>query len=257
MYTKNIFRLFILLLFFTSCSPEDSDSGNRGIDKSANLKSLGTSAKELLSDTKFTSIRIEMVYVTGYEPSQKTQDNLVSFLNQRTFKPDGITIIKRAVSSSGKAPFEINEIAKIESEERLAYNAGDEIAVFIYFADGSNEKDTSSKVVLGSAFRNTSIVIYGETIKNISNRMNAPDKSTVESTVVNHEFGHLFGLVNLGTPLQTEHEDDLSSGHCDVSGCLMNANVEFGSGVVDMINNNTNPQLDDACILDLQANGGR
>ncbi len=257
MLSKNFLRYFIVFLLFMGCSPEDSGSGTSGIDKSANLKALGTSAEELLRDSEFTSIKIEMVYVTGYEPSQKTIDNLKSFLDQRTYKPDGITIEKRAVSSSGKAPFEINEIADIESRERLSYNAGDEIAVFIYFADGSNEKDTSSKVVLGSAFRNTSIVIYGETVKNIANRMNAPDKSTVESTVLNHEFGHLFGLVNLGTPLETSHEDEDSKGHCEVAGCLMNANVEFGGGLVDMVDNNNTPQLDDTCILDLQANGGK
>lgn len=240
----------------TGCSPEDSDSGT-GVDKSANLKALGTSANELLMDSEYKSIKIEMVYVTGYEPSQKTIDNLKNFLKQRTHKPDGITIVKRAVSSSGKAPFEINEIAEIERQERLSYNAGDEIAVFIYFADGSNESDTSSKVVLGSAFRNTSMVIYGKTIQNIADRMNAPDKSIVESTVVNHEFGHLFGLVNLGTTLQGAHEDEVSQGHCEVSGCLMNANVEFGWGLIDMINTNAIPQLDDTCILDLQANGGK
>lgn len=257
MCTKNILRFFFIFLLFTGCSPEDTGSGTSGVNKSANLKALGTSAEELLSDSQFTSIKIEMVYVTGYEPSQKTLDNLTSFLNQRTHKPDGITIVKRAVSSSGKAPFEINEIAEIESRERLSYNAGDEIAVYIYFADGSNENDTSSKVVLGSAFRNTSMVIYGETVKNIANRMNAPDKSTVESTVVNHEFGHLFGLVNLGTGLQSDHEDEVSKGHCEVSGCLMNANVEFGGGLIDMVDTNTTPQLDDKCIFDLQANGGK
>lgn len=256
MHPKNILKFFVVFLLLTGCSPEDSDS-ETGVDKSANLKALGTSAEELLRDSEFTSIKIEMVYVTGYEPSQKTIDNLMSFLNQRTHKPDGISIVKRAVSSSGKAPFEINEIAEIESKERLSYNAGDEIAVYIYFADGSNEKDTSSKVVLGSAFRNTSMVIYGETVRNIANRMNAPDKSTVESTVVNHEFGHLFGLVNLGTPLESDHEDEESKGHCKVYGCLMNANVELGGGLVDMVDNNITPHLDDACILDLQANGGK
>ncbi|HSI69324.1 MAG TPA: hypothetical protein VK941_03760, partial [Gillisia sp.] len=192
-YTK-FTALLLVFLAFASCTTEDPGQGGNGIDKSANLKTLGTSANDLLSSEKFTSMRVELVYVTGYEPSQRTVDNLKSFLQQRTHKPDGFTIFKRAVASSGKAPFSIQEIADIESEERTAFNAGDEIAVYIYFADGSNENDTSTKIVLGSAFRNTSMVIYGETVKSISNRLNAPDKSTVESTVVNHEFGHLFGL---------------------------------------------------------------
>lgn len=256
MNPKKLLSLLCLFLVLAGCSKDDP-SGTTKIDKSANLKALGTSAADLLSDAKFTSIRVEMVYVTGFEPSQKTADNLRTFLQQRTHKPDGITIFKRAVESSNKAPFAINEIVQIEADTRTAFNAGDEIAVFIYFADGSNENDTNTKIVLGSAYRNTSIVIYGKTVQTIANRLNSTDKSTVESTVVNHEFGHLFGLVNLGSPLQSDHEDDGSNGHCEVEGCLMNANVQFGFNLEEMVDGNEIPGLDNLCIMDLQANGGK
>lgn len=257
-FRKLIFIAF-LSISIVSCTSDDPSSrgGGSGIDKSANLRSLGESANELLSDERYTSINIEMLYVTGYEPSQRTIDNLKSFLAARTFKPDGVSISTRAVASSGKAPFSIEEIAEIEKQERLLYNAGDEIAVYIYIADGSNDEDSDTKVVLGSAFRNTSMVIYGKTIQNVAARVNAPDKSTVESTVVNHEFGHLFGLVDIGTPMLTDHEDDSSKGHCNVDECLMVANVSFASGIIDMIDNNDIITFDDLCTQDLQANGGR
>lgn len=250
--------LCLLILVFLGCSKDDSfEERNTGIDKSANLRTLGASANELLSDEKFTSIRIEMVYIPGFEPSQKTLDNLTDFLTERTFKPDGVFITTRAVATSGKAPFNIDEIVEIEADERLLFNAGDEISVYIYFADGSNEDDSNTKVILGSAYRNTSMVIYGETLKTIASRINAPDKSMVESTVVNHEFGHLFGLVDVGSPMQVNHQDTESEAHCNVDECLMMANVSFGSGIGDMIDNNVIPQLKDLCIRDLQANGGR
>lgn len=257
MKLKQVYTWCLLLLLIAGCSKDSTDDESSVVDKSANLRALGTSANELLSDEKFTSINIEIVYVSGYEPSQSTLDNLGEFLEQRTYKPDGVKISRRAVSSSNKAPFEIEEIVAIEAEERLTYNAGDEIAIFIYFADGSNEGDTDRKVILGSAYRNTSMVIYGETVRKIADRMDATDKSVVESTVVNHEFGHLFGLVDVGTTMQTSHEDPDSPAHCNASGCLMNANLEFGSGVIDMLDNNGIPPMDDLCIRDLQANGGR
>ncbi len=250
-----IVSLFVFFLVLTGCTTDESSKKEN--TKSANLKTLGTSSNDLLSDEKFTSLSIEIVYVTGYQPDSRTISSLTSFLSSRVHKPDGVTVSQRQVASSGKAPFSINEIAAIEAEERTEYNVGDNIAVFIYFADGSNENDTNTKVVLGSAYRNTSMVIYGETVKKIAARNTNISKSTVESTVVNHEFGHLFGLVNFGAPLQTSHEDPDSKGHCSVSGCLMNANLEFGANLVDFVDNNNIPGLDDACIFDLQANGGK
>ncbi len=256
MSSRKLLQLLFLFLLISGCSTDDpTDDG--GVDRNANLKSLGTSGSDLLDDDKFISMRVEVAYVTGYEPSPTTLNNLKSFLQQRTHKPGGVTIFTRAVSPSGKAPFSINEIAEIEKEVRTTYNAGDEISVFIYFADGSNENDTNTKKVVGSAYRNTSMVIYGATVDNISGRVNGPDKITVESTVIHHEFGHLFGLVNLGTPLQTAHEDDVSKGHCDVDGCLMNANVQFGTDLIEMVDDNNIPHFDDKCLMDLQAIGGK
>ncbi len=256
MKNKNSLLFFVLLLIFIGCSKDDVNDP-AVIDKSANLKALGFSANELVSDEKFTSIKIEIVYVTGFEPTQTTLDNLKTFLESRTFKPDGISITTRAVPSSNKAPFDINEIAQIEVDERTAYNVGDEIAVFIYFADGSNEKDTNTKTVLGTSFRNTSMVIYGKTIQFLANHTNNVERSTVESTVLNHEFGHLFGLVDMGTTMQTNHEDSESKGHCSVTNCLMAASFQFGGSMMNVIDNNTIPVLDDLCIGDLLANGGR
>lgn len=250
-----IISLLAFLIVLSGCTTDEPTK--RDESKSANLKTLGTSSTDLLSDEKFTSLSLEIVYVTGYQPDSRTISNLTSFLASRVHKPDGITVSMRQAASSGKAPFGINEIAAIEAAERTDYNVGDNIAVFIYFADGSHENDTNSKVVLGSAYRNTSMVIYGETVKKIAARSSNISKSTVESTVVNHEFGHLFGLVNFGSTLQTAHEDSESKGHCSVNGCLMNANLEFGANLADFVDNNNVPTLDNACIFDLQANGGK
>lgn len=252
---KQLACIFLFLSLFYSCTNESDDTN--GVNKSANLQSLGASANDLLSDENYTSMNIEIVYVNGYAPKQEAISLFKSFLENRIHKPDGIEISLRSVSSSGKAPFDIEEIAEIEKETRTVYNSGDEIAVFIYFADGSSEKDEDNRFVLGSAFRNTSMVIYGETIEDFANRSGAPSRSDIEAATLNHEFGHLFGLVDLGTEPQSDHKDDEHEGHCNVSGCLMLASIEFGGGVVDVIEGGRIPDLDDQCILDLQMNGGR
>ena len=258
---NKIKRLLFILASFSfviSCTTDNpGDSDNGGIDRSANLKSLGTSAADLLSDATYTSMNIEIVYVEGNKPTDEGISHFKDFLQSRVYKPDGIQITLRSVNSSGKAPFIIDEIVEIEREERTAYNVGDEIAVWIYFADGSNEKDTDEKFVLGSAFRNTSMVIYEKTIRDFANRSGAPKKATIEAATLNHEFSHLFGLVDLGTTPVSEHEDPDNEGHCITDKCLMRASIEFGSGVVDVIDNSGVPQLDQACMDDLQSVGGK
>ncbi|CAL67361.1 hypothetical protein [Christiangramia forsetii] len=255
---KKLFIFFFAATFILSCSKDSPNrSGDGSIDRTANLKSLGSSASDLLNDATFTSLNIEIVYVEGNRPTEEGINLFRNFLQSRIYKPDGIKINLRSANSSGKAPFTIEEIVDIEKEERTSYNVGDEIAVWIYFADGSNEKDTNEKFVLGSAFRNTSMVIYERTIREFANRTGAPNRATIEAATLNHEFSHLFGLVNLGTTPVTDHEDPENDGHCIVDGCLMRSSIEFGSGVVNIIDGSGIPTLDDACIQDLQSIGGR
>lgn len=255
-HIKKFLLVFICISFIISCTKEGTNEPG-GIDRSANLKSLGDSASDLLSDSKYTSLNVEMVYVEGSKPTDEAISKFQSFLQNRIYKPDGINITLRSVASSGKAPFSIEEIVEIEKKERTAYNAGDEIAIWIYFADGSNEKDENDKFVLGSAFRNTSMVIYEGTIRNFANRPNSPSRAIIEAATLNHELGHLFGLVDLGTEPVSDHEDSENQGHCRIEGCLMKASIEFGTGVFDVLEGDGIPQLDQACIDDLQSIGGK
>jgi len=254
---KRLLVFFAITSLIFSCTKDPSEPGSGTIDRSANLKTLGTSASDLLNDATYTSMNIEIVYVEGNRPSEEAISIFQSFLQSRIYKPDGIRINLRSANSTGKSPFSIEEIVEIEKEERTAYNVGDEIAVWIYFADGSNEKDTDEKFVLGSAFRNTSMVVYEKTIRDFSFRTGAPSIATIEAATLNHEFGHLFGLVDLGTTPVTDHQDPDNNGHCIVEGCLMRASIEFGSGVVNVIEGSEVPDFDDACIQDLQSVGGK
>ena len=157
----------------------------------------------------------------------------------------------------GKAVYSIEEIADVEREERINYNTDDEIAIWAYFTDGKSENDTDTEAVLGTAYWNTSFVIYQETVENLSNSPQEPNRSLLETTVITHEFGHILGLTNLGTPMQTNHEDPENEKHCDVESCLMFWTSETGSAINNMGSMNSAPQLDSQCITDLQANGGR
>jgi hypothetical protein len=253
---KNKALAFLLLFVFIYGCSKDTVNEEDTINVFDNRQLTGSSANDILSDDLYTSIVIELVYVQGFEPTQATINNFVSFLQARTFKPNGIIVEKRAIPSPGIEIYSIEEIANIEREQRTKYNSGSQLAIWAYFSDGKSENDSEqdNTTVLGTAYWNTSFVIYEETVQALSNSPFEPDRTVLETTIINHEFGHILGLTDLGSPMQTEHEDETHENHCDVASCLMYWASEFGSGISNM---RAIPQLDSQCIADLQANGGR
>ncbi|MEL1240720.1 membrane metalloprotease [Flavobacterium flavipallidum] len=237
----------LVCLFLNSCSDSEGNT------KAANQKGLGSSAHELLSEDKFDSMIIEVVYVEGFEPSATALNNFKSFLENRVNKSGGITIQKRAIPSPGNESYTNAQIIAIEAANRINYNEGSQIAVWAFFADAKSSSDTNTSVVLGTAYRNTSFVIYENTIKKMSGGLYKPSTTVLESTVIEHEFGHILGLTNAGTAMQTNHEDANHKRHCSNSSCLMYWEAESGTNLTG----GTIPQLDAQCIADLQAFGGK
>lgn len=256
---KRIALITLAFVLLVSCSKEDSTNNTsaEGNLISNNQKATGSSANDLLSDAAFKSMVVEVVYVQGFEPSAKSINDFVSFLNERTFKPAGITVVKRAIASSGRASYTNGDIVAIEDANRTKYNTSDQIAVWAFFADGESASNDDSGVVLGTAYRNTSFVIYEKTIQGLSDSPFEPNRSLLETAVITHEFGHILGLTNLGSPLQSNHEDTEHEKHCNVETCLMYWSAESGSGITNMVSGGSVPQLDAQCIADLRANGGK
>ena len=215
----------------------------------------------------------------GFRPTTEAMTNFETYLRDRTFKED-IRIQYLPLPSPNQEDLTIQEVANLEEENRTAFTTGDTLAIYIYFADAPDDEDDldSGLVTLGSVYRNTSMVIYEETIRNLASRSILVSTADLETGTLNHEFGHLFGLVNIGSPSVNDHEDVLlddegnpvldsagnpvGNNHCDVAGCLMRAELEFGGGLMGMLESRAArglpvPSLDPECILDLQANGGR
>jgi hypothetical protein len=248
--------------FLISCSKQDSvdSSGTtttEGFSINNNKKATGSSSNDLLSDATFKSMVVELVYVEGFEPTAKAVSNFTSFLNARTNKSGGITVVKRSIASPGKDTFTNQEIAAIEDANRTKYNTANQIAVWALFIDGASASNTANSSVLGTAYRNTSFVIYEKTIQGLTNSPFKPDRALFETTTITHEFGHILGLTNLGTALQSNHEDPEHQKHCVVESCLMFWSAESGAGISNMVSEGAAPKLDAQCLADLKANGGK
>lgn len=256
-FLYKVIATFLLTLFSLQSCTEDTITNDIGNIILANQQPTGTSAHDLLSDSNFRSLIIEVAYVDGFAPTQAAIDNFVSFLESRTYKPDGIFVTTTMIPSTGNTTFTTQEIIAIENANRTKYNSGNQIAVWAFFTDGESASNSSNGVVLGTAYKNTSFVIFEETIHDLSNSAFEPNRSMLETTVITHEFGHILGLTNLGTDMQTPHEDAEHQKHCQVESCLMHWSAETGSGLENLMNSGSAPQLDAQCIADLQANGGK
>ncbi len=234
------------------------------VDRSANLLSTGSSGADILANENFDRIQIEIAFVEGFRPTVTALDNLRTFLLERTFKQE-IAFSYRSLPSPGEETLTLEEIASLETENRTEYNDGRTLSIYIYFADAPSEGDDPSEglVTLGAVYRNTSMIIHESTIRDLASRSVLITVSDVETTTLTHEFGHLFGLVDLGTPEVNAHEDPASTNHCNVDGCLMRAELEFGSGIMSVMEKRAAkgledlPALDAECLRDLQAIGGR
>ena len=267
MKKKKKFLSILLLGLFLACSSDDGpgSSGNSDddIDKSGNLLATGSSANDLLSNTNFDALLVEIAYVAGFRPTDAAMTNFEQFLRERTFK-ENIQITYNELSSPDEEDLTLQEVVDLENENRTAFNQDNVIAVYIYFADAPADTDDEGEGLfsLGAVYRNTSMVIYEQTIRTLVGNSTLA-LSDVESATLNHEFGHLFGLVNLGTPMVNDHEDPDAENHCVVNGCLMRAELEFATTMKKAMESNLSkglpaiPQLDAECIRDLQNNGGR
>ncbi|TXN34848.1 hypothetical protein FVB32_09600 [Flagellimonas hymeniacidonis] len=259
-----IYSLFCLGIIL-GCSKDSENPPNpQNVDKTANLQATGSSANDILSNANFDKLLIEIDYVDGFQPTGQTVANFEDYLRERTFKTD-IEFIFNNLSSPNEESLTLEEIADLESDNRDSYNDGRTLAIYIYFADSPSDGDDLDEglVTLGAVYRNTSMIIYESTIRDLASRSNTITVTDVETATLNHEFGHLFGLVNLGTDPVNDHEDPDAENHCNVTGCLMRAELQFGVPMMKMMESNASkgsaavPVLDAECILDLQSNGGR
>lgn len=221
------------------------------VDKTNNRLTMGSWGSQLLTASEFKSMHIEIGYVEGYKPEDEALDMLKDFLEKRIHKPEGIEFSLKSLSSSNKAPFDRDDWESIEDENREIYNSGDKLAVWIYFADGGKDDGNGSTTgALGTAYKNTSIIIYDKKIDEVFDGSDIQN-SLVQANMMAHEFGHLFGLVNGGITPVSEHSNPDSPTHCITQSCLMATNKTYPANQQEMW------ELDDSCISDLRSIGGK
>lgn len=173
----------------------------------------------LLSHREYTSLVVEIDYVTGCKPDDYAIGGLRKILSKYCYKPDGIEIVvDDEITSIGKAEavsdsdcYDIfYEYADIEIPEGAFHLY---ILYIPYLADRPSGKGSRG----WCSFNEPLIVIARKKIHEYAvMHITAPK---IERLVLVHEIGHAFGLV-----VNDEHE---YRGHCTNPSCVMYYDLDW------------------------------
>lgn len=247
----SVVTVFAFLL--SGCSKSNSSYiNNPDAPDHLHNRAVGASANELLSAGKYTSLKIEVQYMSGFQPDAGALSHMQSLLGTLLNKPGGISIITKEIPASANTTLSVNDIITIERNNRTAFTNGTELAIYILYTNG-NYTDNN---VLGVAYKNTSAALFGKKINDNSGGLGQASRTKTVATVAEHEMGHLLGLVDLGSSMQTNHKDAANGSHCNNTSCLMYYASETSDIFGFLITGNI-PSFDANCRADITANGGK
>jgi hypothetical protein len=249
---KLFLKVLLPILFFAACSKKTYYVNNPDAPDYLHNRSVGASANELLASGKYTSLKIEVQYMTGFQPDAAALAHLQSTLSNILNKPSGITIVTKEIPASSGTALSVSDVITIERNNRSVFTTGSELGVYLLYTNG-NYTDPN---VLGIAYKNTSVVLFGKKINDNSGGLRQASRTKLVATVAEHELGHLLGLVDLGTVMQANHKDNAHGNHCNNTDCLMYYASETTDILGFLITGNI-PSLDANCRADLTANGGK
>jgi hypothetical protein len=211
---------------------------------------------DFLTSEKYEKITIEVVHVTGFKPTAGSISNLHNFLNELINKPGGIEIVYHESAPFPKSVITLEDIKEKEKKSRQTSNNDNTMSAFILFSNGEYAGNSNNSSVLGIAYGASSMVIFEETIRKYSGGLAQPSTESIEKGVINHEFGHILGLVNNGVEPVAAHQDAANGRHCNNKGCLMYYATETSDILSNLIGGEV-PGLDANCRNDLRAAGGK
>jgi hypothetical protein len=250
MRITKLLSLLCILFVVSSCHKKNKDDVSNS--------SATIAPNDFLASTKYDKLVIQIQAVSGYELTDQTVTNLVSFLEQRLNKPGGIEVLKNSVASPGKATLTLDDLMALEKTNRTQFSdlGMKTLTAYFFVADGEYSGSTTDSKVLGIAYSSSAMVLFEQSIRSFTGNAGQPSLTTLESTVIEHEFGHILGLVNDGTNMQTAHQDEPHGKHCNNTNCLMYYDVETSASVTNIFGGGI-PSLDTNCLNDLKANGGK
>lgn len=243
---KVILVLIVLTTFICGCK------------KKVDTEVAGTTinAADYLSSAVYQQLNVQLVYDKGAPPAQETINNIKVFLADNVNKPGGINVSLTEINGPVKSRMTLMDVIAVEKAQRLPIAEGNSLNMFIYLSNSEYEEAAGDYKTLGIEFGTGAIVLFGRSMHNSGGGLTQPPYYIVESSVAEHEIGHALGLVNAGTRMVSDHQDNNHSHHCANKDCLMYFAIETSDIVANLLGGSV-PSLDAGCRVDLKNNGGK
>jgi hypothetical protein len=209
-----VIACLVVLPAFSGCTIPGL--GNGGLIQ----RNPGDAARDIISASTYSRLIVEIDYEAGGEANS----NAVSLMETRLLANTGkihVEVVREAgVAGKGAgAKYSFDEVNRLMQGVRSRSTGGDTAVIHVLYLNGGSTTDQGSSQVLGAAYCATCIVMFKGNIRENSRSDGSlpisgkPEEKVLEGAVLVHEVGHLLGLVNVGTPMQTAHEDPEHKGH--------------------------------------------
>ena len=229
--------------------PVDLDTSKRH----ARTCALGDDARYFVRGAPYANVVVEIGSTKSATPSKAATDHLLVVMHDLLDKSGTITVVVDPPIDDVGHPITLAEAAALEDASRTRFAQADTGVFFYLVVAETSSDDNAQGRILGYAYRPSSMVIFQKTIFEVSGGLGQPSHDIVESTVVAHEFGHILGLVNSGTPMQSPHDDTAHPKHDTNTACLMYWANNSSAGLANLLSGGVIPPFDAACLADVNA----
>ncbi len=256
------------LLACTSGAPGGADDSSGSGDSDAPSVPR---AVELFGPSPYPGLTLRLHHRQGAQPDPGALDALRGALadlaaSGHLVKPGGVTVELGSELPAGTgAAYTFDELdADLEAARGDFVQDGSAVIHGLY-TDGSYDNGGEG-TVLGFAYGRARLVMMKEVIDTschnatvgLPGGLGGDACVTYEAAVLLHELGHLFGLVDNGIAMVSDHKDAEHGAHDVDSGCLMYWAAETpdfaGTVATRFLGGDTSlPSFDQACLDDMAA----
>ena len=141
------------------------------------------------------------------------------------------------LATQGKTSWTADDLLSFGVAHRKSNSTAGSGQFYILFLNGYFNDGAPNQNVIGARVTGTSIIALFKPVVTASAIAESMDVAKyIEQSTLTHEMGHALGLVNLGIPATSDHEDHLHPGHCTNPNCVMYyLNHEGITGLNDLV----------------------